>query len=90
MAITQGENITLRARFSRDGDPIDATTPVEFRVKRADKDAEVEGPFTASRESEGVFVYTYTAENTGKHYFSVETADGFIGEGEFIVRRRRA
>lgn len=64
MAFDPGEGVVLKSTFTDDnGDPASPTKPVEARVKRPDD--EVDGPFTMTEQSTGVFTYTYEAPETG-------------------------
>lgn len=87
--ITAGEKIKLRAEFTLNGSLHDAGEPVNFYVKKRDKDATKEGPFLGTRKSEGVWEYLYTTSEAGKFDYSVVSSDGVIEEGEFVVKRRR-
>lgn len=73
----------VTATFRDDTDTaVDPKPPVQVFLHAPDGPA---GPFVASKDKSGVFVYGYTVESSGRHYVKITTADGLVAQTSFEV-----
>ena len=76
--------MVLTATFTDEaGDPVDPSTPVEVKVRTPD--GTVDGPFTATQASTGVYEYEYTPQTAGGYYYVFMSADGGKEDDRFYA-----